>query len=151
MQRPIPLELTEVALRRLLAIRGEAERELVAAPLVLESVDAAEGLRHRHVEDEVGHGEQADGHPAVAALQPRRLRLAEKHHRQEEEEEVEELPQLLLLEVDGPLFLERFLEMELDYGVQSLQRRLFRDHNVVAGGGGDWGLLVLRHWRGGRV
>lgn len=97
----------------------------MAAALVLEAVDAAEGLRHRDVEDEVGQGEQADGHPTVAALEVRRLRLAHKHHRQEEEEEVEELPQLLFLEVDGPLFLEGFLEVELDYGVEGLEGSLF--------------------------
>ena len=78
MQGTIPLELTEVSIRRLLvvyikllspdntviaadpeldlaeAVGGEAEGELVAAALILEAVDAAEGLGDGDVEDEVG-------------------------------------------------------------------------------------------------
>lgn len=73
-------------------LRRQTEGELVAAPLVLEAVDASEGLGHGDVEDEVGQGEEPNGDPAMAALQPRRLGLGEKHEGQEEEEEMEELP-----------------------------------------------------------
>ena len=80
MQSPVPLKLTEVSLRRLLimnlkiithhfpiivpitgphldlpeSISGEAESKLVAAALVLETIDAAEGLSDGDVKDEVG-------------------------------------------------------------------------------------------------
>lgn len=92
MQCPVPLKLTKITLRRFLImylqllphlihnaaahfdlpqpLRGEAEGQLVAAPLVFEAVYASEGLRDGDVEDEVSHGEEADGDPAVAALQP---------------------------------------------------------------------------------
>lgn len=73
-------------------VRSEAQRQLVAPPLVLEAIDAAQGLGDGDVEDEVGHGEQTNGDPAVAALQPGRLRLAEENQGQEEEEELEHLP-----------------------------------------------------------
>jgi len=83
-------------------------RILVAAPLVLEPVDAPKGLAHGDVE------------------------------------ELEELVELLLLEVYGALLLQGLLEVELDYGVQGLEGRLFRDCWVVLP------LLVLFivcHWR----
>nr|DAD40043.1 TPA_asm: hypothetical protein HUJ06_014366 [Nelumbo nucifera] len=91
MHGPVPLELTKIALGRLLVVnlevirlvrqlavpphldlfqplRRQPQRELVAPPLVLEAIDAAESLSHGDVEDEMGHGEEADGDPAVAAL-----------------------------------------------------------------------------------
>lgn len=109
------------------ALGGEAEGELVAAPLVLESVDAAEGLGDGDVEDEVGEGEEADGDPAMAALEPRRLDLGGEDKGQEEEEELEELPHLLLLQIYSSLLLEGLLEVELDDGIEGLDRRLLRD------------------------
>lgn len=48
---------------------GEAESELVAATLVLEAVDATESLSDGDVEEEVGEGEEADGCPAMAAVE----------------------------------------------------------------------------------
>ena len=170
-QSPVPLELTEVTLRRLLivylelipsnhasstgaalsvsgaahpeldlaeAVGGQPQGELVAAPLVLEAVDAAQGLGHRHVEDEVGEGEQADGDPAVAALQPRRLGLGQEDESEEDEEHLEELPEFLLLEIHGPLLLEGLLEVKLDDGVEGLECRFFWYHVVAA-------LRVVRH------
>ncbi len=67
----------------------------MATPLVLEPVDAPEGLAPEDVE------------------------------------ELEELMELLLLEVYGALLLQGLLEVELDYGVQGLEGRLFRDCWVV--------------------
>lgn len=106
---------------------GEAKSELVAAPLVLEAIDAAEGLGDGDVEDEVGEGEEYDGDPAMAALEAGGLGLGEEDEAQEDEEELEELVELLLLEVYGPLLLEGLLKVELDYGVQGLQGCLFWD------------------------
>ena len=104
----------------------------MAAALVLEAVDAAERLGDGDVEDEVGQGEEADGDPAVAALEARGgLGLGREHQAQEQEEEVEQLPQLLLLEIHGPLLLQGFLEVELDYGVEGLEGRFFRDHVLL--------------------
>ncbi|RWV85322.1 hypothetical protein GW17_00052897, partial [Ensete ventricosum] len=54
----------EAHLEELEAIGGEGEGELVAAALVLEAVDAAEGLGDGDVEGEVAEGEEADGGPA---------------------------------------------------------------------------------------
>lgn len=48
---------------------GEAESELVAATLVLEAVDAAEGLSYGDVEEEMGEGEEEDWRPAMAAVE----------------------------------------------------------------------------------
>ena len=104
---------------------GEPKSELVAAPLVLEPVDAPEGLGHGDVEDEVGEGEEDDGDPAMAALEAGGLGLGKEDEAQEDEEELEELVELLLLEVYGALLLQGLLEMELDYGVQRLQGCLF--------------------------
>lgn len=108
------------------AVGGEGEGELVAAALVLEAVEAAEGLGDGDVEDEVAKGEEADGGPAVPALEPLRrgTQLGSKYQGQEEEEELEEAPQLLLLRVHRPLLLQRLLEVQLDDRVQRLHRRL---------------------------
>lgn len=157
MQGPVPLELAKVTLGRLLIMNlelivsnpikvvtaagvgaepdphlpellgGQAEGELVAAALVLEAVDAAEGLGDGDVEDEVGEGEEDDGDPAVAALEAGGLGLCQEDQTQEEEEELEQLLELLLLEVDGSLLLQGLLEVELDDGVEGLQGRLFGD------------------------
>jgi len=153
MKCPIPLKLSEVALGGFLVVNlelligntlvvtvggaepdldlpellgGEAESELVAAALVLEAVDAAEGLRDGDVEDEMGDGEQRDGDPAVAALEARGLGLGEEEESEEDEENLEELVKLLLLKVYGPFLLQGLLEVELDYGVQRLKRCFFR-------------------------
>jgi len=153
MKSPIPLKLPEVALGGFLVVNlkllignavvvtvggaepdldlpellgGEAESELVAAALVLEAVDAAEGLRDGDVEDEMGDGEQRDGDPAVAALEARGLGLSKEKESEEDEENLEELVKLLLLKVYGPFLLEGLLEVKLYYGVQRLKGRFFR-------------------------
>lgn len=64
----------------------------MASPLILEPIDAPEGLSHRHIEDEVGKGDETNGYPAVAALEARGIDLGRKHQGQEEEEELEQLP-----------------------------------------------------------
>ena len=99
MQSPVPLELAKITLGRLLVMNlklmipnpiklmptsavgpephlhlpqllgRQTQRQLVAAPLVLEPIDAAEGLSDGDVEDEVGQGEEDNGDPAVAALE----------------------------------------------------------------------------------
>lgn len=85
---------------------GQAQSKLVASPLILEAVYASEGLGDGDVEDEVGQGEQEDWDPAVAALEaPAGLGLAQEHQAQEDEEELEQLVELLLLQIDGPLLL----------------------------------------------
>lgn len=89
----------------------------MAAPLVLEPIDAAQGLSNCHVEDEVGLGEEDDWDPAVAALEPRGLGLGKEDEAEEDEEQEEELVELLLLEVYGPLLLQGLLEVKLDDGV----------------------------------
>ncbi|KAF5457973.1 hypothetical protein F2P56_022042 [Juglans regia] len=155
MQSPAPLKLTKVTLRRLLVMNlkvtvaspievlatsgthfhlhlpellgGHSKSQLVAAPLVLEPVDALEGLGHGDVEDEVGEGEESDGDPAMAALEARGLSLCKENETQEDEEKLEELVELLLLEVYGALLLQGLLEMELDYGVYGLEGCLFRN------------------------
>lgn len=48
---------------------GEAESKLVAATLVLEAIDATEGLSYGDVEEEVGEREETDGCPAMAAME----------------------------------------------------------------------------------
>lgn len=168
MQSPVPLELAQVALGRLLVLDlevpivehhlvvvvvavaaaaaigvghrqghphlevpeplgGEAEGELVAAALVLEAVDGAEGLGDGDIEDEVGEGEEGDWGPAVAALEAGGgLGEGAEEECEEDEEEEEEAVELLLLLVDGALLLQGLLEVELDYGVQRLERRLLR-------------------------
>ena len=78
------------------------------------------------VEDEVGDGEEGDGDPAVAALEAGGLGQDQEDEAQEDEEYLEELVELLLLEVDGTLLLQGFLEVELDYGVQGLEGCFFR-------------------------
>ncbi|KAI8535915.1 hypothetical protein RHMOL_Rhmol10G0212600 [Rhododendron molle] len=115
-------------------VRGQPKGQLMAPPLVLEPVDAPQGLGDGHVEDQVGQGEEANGDPAVAALEAAGgLGLGEEDEAQEEEEELEELPELLLLEVHGPLLLQGLLEVELDYVVQGLEGRFFGDRVVVVG------------------
>lgn len=74
-QRPIPLELTKVNLRRLLVrnlqllflhvsvaathlhlpelLRRQSQTQLVASPLVLESVDASQRVSHGYVEGQM--------------------------------------------------------------------------------------------------
>lgn len=47
----------------------QTKRELVAAPLVLEAIDAPQGLCDGDIEDEVCGGEKSDGDPAMAALE----------------------------------------------------------------------------------
>ncbi|KOM41146.1 hypothetical protein LR48_Vigan04g134400 [Vigna angularis] len=159
MKCPIPLKLSEVALGGFLVVNlelligntivvttvggaepdldlpellgGEAESELVAAALVLEAVDAAEGLGDGDVEDEVGDGEQRDGDPAVTALEARGLGLGEEEESEEDEENLKELVKLLLLKVYGPFLLQGLLEVKLDYGVQSLKRCFFRHRLLV--------------------
>lgn len=154
MQSPIPLKLSEIGLRGFLVVNlelvvgnngivvgigggesdldvpeflgGQAEGELVAAALVLEGVDAPQGLGDGDVEDEVGDGEEGDGDPAVAALEAGGLGQGQEDEAQEDEEYLEELVELLLLEVDGTLLLQGFLEVELDYGVQGLEGCFFR-------------------------
>lgn len=171
MQCPVPLELAQVALGRLLVLDlevpvvehhlvvvlavvaaapapaavavghreghphlevpeplgGEAEGELVAAALVLEAVDGAEGLGDGDIEDEVGEGEEGDWGPAVAALEAGGgLGEGAEEEGEEDEEEEEEAVELLLLLVDGALLLQGLLEVELDYGVQRLEGRLLR-------------------------
>lgn len=78
---------------------GQPKSELVAAPLVLETINAPEGLGHGDVEDEVGEGEDGDGDPTVAALEARGLGLGKEDETQEDEEQLEKLVELLLLEV----------------------------------------------------
>lgn len=56
----------------------QCQCQLVAPSLILEPVDASEGLGDRHVENEMGQGEEPNGHPAVAALESRRLGLTQK-------------------------------------------------------------------------
>lgn len=67
-------------------LSGQPKRELVATPLVLEPIDAPQGLRHRHVEDQVGKREECDGYPAMAALEARGLSLGQEDKAQEDEE-----------------------------------------------------------------
>ncbi|WVZ20894.1 hypothetical protein V8G54_008216 [Vigna mungo] len=159
MKCPIPLKLSEVALGGFLVVNlelligntivvttaggaepdldlpellgGEAESELVAAALVLEAVDAAEGLGDGDVEDEVGDGEKGDGDPAVAALEARGLGLGEEEESEEDEENLKELVKLLLLKVYGPFLLKGLLEVKLDYGVKRLKRCFFRYRLLV--------------------
>lgn len=110
------------------ALSGEAESELVATALVLEAIDAAEGLGDGDIEHEVGQGEKSDGDPAMAALEAGRLGLSEEDEREEDEEELKELPELLLLEVNSSFLLQGLLEVELDDGVEGLEGRLFGDY-----------------------
>lgn len=153
MQSPIPLELTQVALRRLLVVNlefvvvggggggldlpellgGEAESELVAAALVLEAVDAAEGVGDGDVEAEMGNGEERNWDPGVAALEPRGQGLGQEHEAEEDEEQLEQIVEVLLLEIYGAFLLEGLLEMELDYGVQGLEGRVLGDRWVLPG------------------
>ncbi|KAF7840067.1 hypothetical protein G2W53_008549 [Senna tora] len=169
MQSPISLELTEIALRRLLVVNlelivrngvvfasaaldlhldfpellgGQGEGELVASALVLEAVDASEGLRDGDVEDEVREGEEGDRDPAMAALEARGMGMGDENEGEEDEEDLEELVELLLLKIDGSFLLQSLLEVELDYGVQGLECRLLR---VVVGMG-----FVVRHGREGK-
>lgn len=81
-------------------LSSQSKCELVATPLVLEAIDAPQGLSHGDVEDKVGEGEKRDWYPAVPALEARGLRLSQESKAQENEEELEELLKLLLLEVD---------------------------------------------------
>ena len=74
----------------------------------------------------MGDGEEGDGDPAVAALEAGGLGQDQEDEAQEDEEYLEELVELLLLEVDGTLLLQGFLEVELDYGVQGLEGCFFR-------------------------
>ena len=59
-------------------LSSQPKRELVATPLVLEAIDAPQGLSHRDVEDEVGERKNRDGYPAVPALEARGLRLSQE-------------------------------------------------------------------------
>lgn len=68
----------------------------------------------------------------------------EEDEGEEDEEELENLVKLLLLVVNGSLFLESFLEVELDYGVQGLQSSFFRDERLVMVV--DF-VFIVRHWR----
>ena len=77
----------------------------------------------------------------MAALEARGLGLGQEDEAQEDEEYLEELVKLLLLEVDGALLLQGFLEVELDYGVQGLEGCFFRVV-VVAGAG----FVVCHGW-----
>ncbi|KAK4256767.1 hypothetical protein QN277_006450 [Acacia crassicarpa] len=149
MKSPVPLELNKVAFRWFLVldlklifvlisvhilgldlpelVGSQSESELVATPLVLEAIDASQGLGHRDVEDEVSEGKEGDGDPAMAALETRRGSLGQEHQSQEDEQNLKQFVKLLLLKVYGSLLLESLLEMELYYGVQCLHSRLFRD------------------------
>ena len=177
---PAPPELGEVRLRRLLVghldvcrrhdlsrglehpepVGGEGERELVAAALVAESVEAAEVVRDGGVEGEVREREQSRGRPEVAALEARGRGRgdAREDEGEEEEEGEEEAPQLLLLRVGGALLLHRLVEVQLHHGAQRLRRRLAGHHvhhgaggggpgggGVSGAGGGDVGRLAHRH------
>lgn len=99
MQGPIPLKLTQIALRRLLVMNlkflirgaaieasagcrdphlhesellsGQTQSEFMATALVLEGIDAAEGLSDGDIESEMGKGEESNGDPAMAALEAR--------------------------------------------------------------------------------
>ncbi|KAG6595114.1 hypothetical protein SDJN03_11667, partial [Cucurbita argyrosperma subsp. sororia] len=89
----------------------------MAAALVLEAIDAAEGLGDRDVEGEMGNGEKSNGDPGMAAVEAMGKGLGEEDEAQEDEEEVEEVEELFLLEIYGSFLLQGLLEMELDYGV----------------------------------
>lgn len=108
-------------------LRRQPERQLVAPPLVLEPIDAAEGLSNGNVEDQVSEGEKGDGDPAMAALESWGLGLGDEDEGEEDEEEEEEFMEFFLLEVNGSFFLQGFLEMELDYGVDGLECCFFWD------------------------
>ncbi|KAK9110493.1 hypothetical protein Sjap_018553 [Stephania japonica] len=130
MHSPVPLKLGKIGLMGLLVghmkivlsqalhlaspdpeldrahpLGGDAESELVAPALVLEAVDAPERLRDCHVADEVGQGEEADGGPAVPALEARGEGLGREQDGQGHEEELVVVEELLLLEVHRPLLL----------------------------------------------
>lgn len=96
----------------------------MASALVLEGVDAAEGLGDGDVEDEGGEGEEGDRDPAMAALEARGIGEGQEDEAEEDEENLKELVKLLLLEVNGTLLLQSLLEVKLDYGVEGLQCRL---------------------------
>lgn len=49
---------------------GQAQRELMAPSLILETINAPQGLGHGHIEYQVPHGAERNGHPPVLALQP---------------------------------------------------------------------------------
>lgn len=90
----------------------------------------------------MGQGEKEDGDPAVAALEAAvGLGLCQEDEAQEDEEELEELVELFLLEVDGALLLESFLEVELDYGVEGLKGRLLWDCWLIMA----MGFVLIRH------
>lgn len=76
-------------LELLKVLSGMAERELVVAPMVIESVDVAKGLGDIDVEDEVDKGQEADGNPVVAVPEPRKQDLGCEDEGQEVEEELE--------------------------------------------------------------
>lgn len=156
MQSPNPLELSQVTRRRFLILylklsiqiptagggdialtipclhmlqllSGQAQRQLVAPPLVLEPVDAPQGLRDGDVEHEVAEGEECYGSPAVSALETggRGLYLSGEDDGEEYEEEHEDVPHLFLLLVYSLFLLQCLLEVELDNGVQCLDCGFF--------------------------
>ena len=57
-------------------LSSQPQSQLVAPPLVLEPIDAPQGLSHGNVENKMGQGKQSDGSPAVAALETSRLNLS---------------------------------------------------------------------------
>ncbi|KAK5785508.1 hypothetical protein PVK06_040100 [Gossypium arboreum] len=140
-QCPVPFELSKVILRGFLVINFElilfskpinklsianpqlhfpqllcsqAKRQLVAPPLVLEPIDAPQGLSHRDIEYEMRQRKQSDESPAVATLQTTGLRLSHEDNSQEDKEELEKLVKLLLLEVYSSFLFQGFLKMKLD-------------------------------------
>lgn len=145
MKSPIALKLTKITIRWFLILNlkvmfvikggssgstfeiseflsGQSESELMASALVLEGIDASQGLCDGDVKDEMSETEEADWDPTMAALEARRRRQGQGQEKQseEDEEDKEESVELLLLEIDGSFFLQGFLEVELDYGVQGL-------------------------------
>ncbi|KAK7293254.1 hypothetical protein RJT34_16117 [Clitoria ternatea] len=67
---------------------GQSEREVEATSLILEAIDAAEGLGNGDVEDEVGHGNEGYGDLVVAALEAGGV--GQEDEAQEDEEYLEE-------------------------------------------------------------
>ncbi|KAA0025559.1 hypothetical protein E5676_scaffold255G00090 [Cucumis melo var. makuwa] len=109
------------------AFSCETQSKLMATALILEAIDATEGLSNRDIETEMGNGEKSNGDPAMAAFEARGKRLGQENESEEYEEELEKLVKLFLLEIYGAFLLEGLLEMELDYGVESLESCFFGD------------------------
>jgi len=100
---------------------GQAQRELMASSLILETIYTPQGLGHGHIEYQVPHGAERNGHPPVLALQPCGLHHAAEENCQKDKQDLEKLPELLLLEIHGSFFLQCLLEMDLNDRVQCLQ------------------------------